>query len=125
MACPRLLRRHPAGPHHSPPDTEPEAASDADAADTAQSPAVVLDRPPLPDPAPAVETQRPADSPATESPVAESAPSVSVPAPLLAHARKVADTHRAQTGQPIDTDTLRARLNVPSPMASAIAAQLP
>jgi hypothetical protein len=47
-----------------------------------------------------------------------------VPAALVAHARKVADDHQARTGSPIDTDTLRARLGVPAPMADAIAAQL-
>lgn len=49
---------------------------------------------------------------------------VAVPPALVAHARKVADDHRARTGHPIDTDTLRARLGVPPPMADAIAAQL-
>ncbi|MEU1543484.1 DUF2637 domain-containing protein [Actinacidiphila glaucinigra] len=48
----------------------------------------------------------------------------SVPAALVAHARKVADDHHARTGAPIDTDTLRVRLGVPAPMADAIAAQL-
>ncbi|GAA2253421.1 DUF2637 domain-containing protein [Streptomyces amakusaensis] len=49
---------------------------------------------------------------------------VTVPPALIAHARKVADDHRARTGTPIDADTLRARLGVPPPMADAIAAQL-
>ncbi|MEU7068703.1 DUF2637 domain-containing protein [Streptomyces narbonensis] len=49
---------------------------------------------------------------------------IAVPPALVAHARKVADDHRARTGHPIDTDTLRARLGVPPPMADAIAAQL-
>ncbi|POX52613.1 DUF2637 domain-containing protein [Streptomyces sp. Ru72] len=72
------------------------------------------DTPALPaaDPAPA-----PASAPAP-------APEVAVPAPLVAHARKVAADHEARTGSPIDTDTLRARLGVPAPMADAIAAQL-
>ncbi|QGV79895.1 DUF2637 domain-containing protein [Streptomyces ficellus] len=47
-----------------------------------------------------------------------------VPPALIAHARKLADAHQASTGQPIDADTLRARLGVPAPMADAIAAQL-
>ncbi|WP_327435863.1 DUF2637 domain-containing protein [Streptomyces sp. NBC_01201] len=47
-----------------------------------------------------------------------------VPAALVDHARKVADDHRARTGSPIDTDTLRARLGVPPQFAAAIAAQL-
>ncbi|MEV7175986.1 DUF2637 domain-containing protein [Kitasatospora sp. NPDC093679] len=52
------------------------------------------------------------------------APPLAVPAALVDHARKVADDHRARTGEPIDTDTLRARLGVPSHFADAIAAQL-
>ncbi|MFF7352929.1 DUF2637 domain-containing protein [Streptomyces filipinensis] len=86
------------------PDAEPEPAPEpvTAAADTPALPAV--------DPAPA-----PAPAPA---------PEVAVPAPLVAHARKVAADHEARTGSPIDTDTLRARLGVPAPMADAIAAQL-
>ncbi|WP_449351307.1 DUF2637 domain-containing protein [Streptomyces shaanxiensis] len=62
------------------------------------------------------------DTPAL--PAADPTPAVPVPAALVAHARKVADDHRARTGSAIDTDTLRARLGVPAPMADAIAAQL-
>ncbi|GAB7103253.1 DUF2637 domain-containing protein [Streptomyces phaeofaciens JCM 4814] len=68
--------------------------------------------------------------PVTELPAVEAAsepppPSVtSVPPALVAHARKVADDHRARTGTPIDTPTLRARLGVPLPLAEAIATQL-
>ncbi|KUN33887.1 SpdA protein [Streptomyces longwoodensis] len=51
-------------------------------------------------------------------------PAVPVPVALVTHARKVADEHRARTGTPIDTPTLRARLGVPAPLAEAIAAQL-
>lgn len=47
-----------------------------------------------------------------------------VPAALVAHARKVADAHQARTGARIDTDSLRARLGVPAPLAEQIAAQL-
>ena len=47
-----------------------------------------------------------------------------VPAALVSHARKVADAHQARTGAHIDTDTLRARLGVPAPLAEQIAAQL-
>ncbi|GAA3778788.1 DUF2637 domain-containing protein [Streptomyces chiangmaiensis] len=58
--------------------------------------------------------------------VPESAPpaTTSVPPALAALARKVADDHRARTGAPIDTSTLRARLGVPMPLAEAIASQL-
>ncbi|MFF3319351.1 DUF2637 domain-containing protein [Streptomyces sp. NPDC003035] len=56
--------------------------------------------------------------------VREIASDITVPAALVEHARKVAADHHSRTGQPIDTDTLRARLGVPAPMAHAIAAQL-
>ncbi|MFE7383483.1 DUF2637 domain-containing protein [Streptomyces zhihengii] len=55
---------------------------------------------------------------------APSAPAGSVPPALLDHARKIADTHRAQTGRPIDAVTLRARLGVPPALADSIALQL-
>ncbi|MFE9395335.1 DUF2637 domain-containing protein [Streptomyces flavidovirens] len=63
------------------------------------------------EPEPASAPELPAASPA-------------VPPALITHARKLADDHRSATGQAIDTDTLRARLGVPAPMADAIAAQL-
>jgi hypothetical protein len=67
-------------------------------------------------------------APPAELPTAEleTAPPSTTPVPpaLVAHARKVADEHRARTGAPIDTPTLRARLGVPLPLAEAIAAQL-
>jgi hypothetical protein len=94
-----------------------------------------------PDPEPVAETEpesEPELAPAVDDtpalPVAESAPAepapvaaapaVPVPAALVDHARKVADDHRARTGTPIDTDTLRARLGVPPQLADVIAAQL-
>ncbi|MFJ3611064.1 DUF2637 domain-containing protein [Streptomyces hydrogenans] len=101
---------------------------------------------PVPAPAPAVEPEiaepayvpEPKDSgvaepvsqpdtepvvvPALPTPAPEAAPAV--PAALVEHARKVAADHHTRTGSPIDTDTLRARLGVPAPMADAIAAQL-
>jgi hypothetical protein len=43
-----------------------------------------------------------------------------VPAPLLAFARRAADDHQAKTGQPITADALRARLNVPAPLAASL-----
>ncbi|MGW5008699.1 DUF2637 domain-containing protein [Streptomyces parvulus] len=57
-------------------------------------------------------------------PAADPAPAMPVPAALVDHARKVAADHEERTGARIDTDTLRARLGVPAPMADAIAAQL-
>ncbi|MFK0260598.1 DUF2637 domain-containing protein [Streptomyces angustmyceticus] len=88
-----------------------------------------------PDPAPVTAAEPPANPPdlaAAELPAAEApaepprpAPAPApVPAALVAHARKVADEHRARTGDRIDTDTLRARLGVPPQLADTIAAQL-
>ncbi|MFD9206809.1 DUF2637 domain-containing protein [Streptomyces sioyaensis] len=104
-----------------------EAADPAPPAEVAPAPTAV--------PAPVAAAESPAVSPeldATDFPAAEPpdephrparAPAP-VPAALVAHARKVADEHRAQTGDPIDTDTLRARLGVPPQLADTIAAQL-
>ncbi|MFI9616638.1 DUF2637 domain-containing protein [Streptomyces sp. NPDC052023] len=91
--------------------------------------AVTASEPPsaaaVPEPT-AAEVEPP--STATELPAASSASAPSSPFPvppaLVAMARKVADEHRARTGTPIDTSTLRARLGVPMPLAEAIAAQL-
>ncbi|MET4644192.1 hypothetical protein ABID95_003937 [Streptomyces atratus] len=69
-----------------------------------------------PDPVPALAAEEPPALPAPASPP--------VPAALVDHARKLATDHQARTGNPIDTDILRARLGVPAPMAEAIAAQL-
>ncbi|MFD7033371.1 DUF2637 domain-containing protein [Streptomyces sp. NPDC059917] len=51
-------------------------------------------------------------------------PAATVPPALVAHAQKIAADHRTRTGSDIDTETLRARLGVPYPLAEAIAAQL-
>ncbi|MFI6941996.1 DUF2637 domain-containing protein [Streptomyces sp. NPDC050418] len=87
-----------------------------------------------PEPVPAVEIERdgPADPQSVDTatvreepaPVPELPPAVAVPGALLAQARKIADSHRATTGEQIDADTLSARLRVPAPMAAAIASQL-
>ncbi|MGW3316076.1 DUF2637 domain-containing protein [Streptomyces fungicidicus] len=65
---------------------------------------------------------------APELPAAEpeTAPPSTAPVPpaLVTLARKVADEHRARTGTPIDTSTLRARLGVPLPLAEALSAHL-
>ncbi|WP_328447600.1 DUF2637 domain-containing protein [Streptomyces sp. NBC_00386] len=73
--------------------------------------------PPMLEAAPA-----PAAFPAPEAIAAAAAPPV--PAVLVDHARKVADEYRARTGSPIDPDTLRSRLGVPSHLGDAIAAHL-
>lgn len=110
---------------HAPqPDLAPEPV---------QEPRTVPDREPITTDAPTAP--EPATDPASEAtpapepePALPSAPA-GIPAPpvpvaLVDHARKVADDHLARTGTPIDTDTLRARLGVPAPMADAIAAHL-
>ncbi|MFG2825790.1 DUF2637 domain-containing protein [Kitasatospora sp. NPDC048365] len=75
-----------------------------------------------PAPAPMPEPPAPSPTPAPAQPVTPAA--TAVPAPLLQHARKVADDHRARTGDPIDAATLRARLGIKDPLASALAAEL-
>ncbi|MEU7551704.1 DUF2637 domain-containing protein [Streptomyces sp. NPDC044571] len=79
---------------------------------------------PAPAPPPVVEREprREAEAPPVPAP-ALPAP-VTAPPALVAHAQKIAADHRTRTGSDIDTETLRARLGVPSPMAEAIAAQL-
>ncbi|MFG2638426.1 DUF2637 domain-containing protein [Streptomyces sp. NPDC048362] len=77
-----------------------------------------------PEPEPAREPE-PEPVPADEPPALPPAdPVPAVPAVLVDHARKVAAEYRDRTGAPIDTDTLRTRLGVPSHLADAIAAQL-
>ncbi|KAF4405990.1 DUF2637 domain-containing protein [Streptomyces lycii] len=79
------------------------------------------------EPAPEAEPEplpEPVDAPAKPTTPVPAPVAPAVPAALVEHARKVADAHRTRTGSPIDTDTLRARLGVPPPLADAIAAQL-
>ncbi|MFF0508318.1 DUF2637 domain-containing protein [Streptomyces fimicarius] len=110
---------------HSPVPTsqQDEAAPVPDEADEGRDqpdrPVPVRDLPAPPEPAlPEPE----AIAPTTTAPALPAIPSV--PPALIAHARKLADSHQAATGHAIDTDTLRSRLGVPAPMADAIAAQL-
>ena len=104
--------------------------------ETAPVTAATLPAPSEPEPAPDVTVER-APEPAPELPppsapeevaapaaVPFTAPDVSVPPALLDHARKLAATHHATTGNRIDSATLRARLGVPAPLADAITAQL-
>ncbi|MFD6990869.1 DUF2637 domain-containing protein [Streptomyces sp. NPDC059943] len=87
---------------HGPATAPAEAAPDETPADTAPEQQPALDQAPEP-------PAQPADR---------------VPAALVDHARKVAAEHHTRTGTPTDTDTLRARLGVPAPLAAAIAARL-
>lgn len=69
-------------------------------------------------PEPAAQEEQPEPEPA---PVV---PAVVVPPALMAHAQKIADAHRAQTGRPIDAETLRTRHGMPPALADSIALQL-
>ncbi|MFG2642370.1 DUF2637 domain-containing protein [Streptomyces sp. NPDC048370] len=77
--------------------------------------------PAIPDPAESRSVPAQEEAPAEPAPTA---PAVPVPPALLDHARKIADAHHAQTGAPIDAETLRSRLGVPSALADSIALQL-
>ncbi|MGY1578507.1 DUF2637 domain-containing protein [Streptomyces sp. MN13] len=87
------------------------------------APEVEMHRTDTPDPAPAPAPElTPAAAPAPPEPAQASTPAV--PAALIDHARKIADAHQASTGSPMPAEALSARLGLPAPMASAIAAQL-
>ncbi|GAA2476317.1 DUF2637 domain-containing protein [Streptomyces gobitricini] len=103
---------------HSPTQTPPDPTAEPEPELVETAPA---DSAPTSEPA-SVEPSEPA--PALPAADPTPAPAMPVPAALVDHARKVADDHQARTGTPIDTNTLRARLGVPAPMADAIAAQL-
>lgn len=64
----------------------------------------------------------PVSPPTTPKP--ETSPAVTVPVPLLNAARTIADTYRAEHGEPISPAQLRARLGVALPLATAAHAQL-
>ncbi|MFF4041571.1 DUF2637 domain-containing protein [Streptomyces sp. NPDC001816] len=102
---------------HSP--TDP--ASPPRAVEEVAAPEVEMHRTEEPAPAPAPVAAVPELTPASPKP-APSAPAV--PVALLDHARKIADAHRASTGSPMPADALSARLQLPAPMADAIAAEL-
>ncbi|MFJ8979695.1 DUF2637 domain-containing protein [Streptomyces sp. NBC_01460] len=108
-----LLAHAPTTTEPTAPDTAPLAAPEPE-----EAPGLTVER--APDPAPEL---LPAPAPVPK-PAPVSAPTVAVPPALLDHAQKVADTHHATTGGRIDSATLRARLNVPAPLADAITAQL-
>ncbi|WP_103516643.1 DUF2637 domain-containing protein [Streptomyces sp. SM10] len=108
-----LLAHAPTTTEPTDPDTAPPATPEPE-----EAPGLTVER--APDPAPELP---PAPAPVPK-PAPVSAPTVAVPPALLDHARKVADTHHATTGDRIDSATLRARLGVPAPLADAITAQL-
>ncbi|MER6552616.1 DUF2637 domain-containing protein [Streptomyces sp. NPDC001725] len=108
-----LLAHAPTTPEPADPDAAPLAAPEPE-----EAPDVTVER--APDSAP----ELPPAPALVPKPAPVSAPTVAVPPALLDHAQKVADTHHATTGGRIDSATLRARLNVPAPLADAITAQL-
>ncbi|MGW2837158.1 DUF2637 domain-containing protein [Streptomyces sp. NPDC001493] len=111
-----LLAHTPTAPEPAPSASVPlDAPEPAPVPDTHE---VTVER--VPEPAPELP---PAPAP-TPAPAVASVPAVSVPPALLDHAKKVADSHRASTGNRIDLATLRLRLGVPAPLADAINAQL-
>jgi hypothetical protein len=85
----------------------------------------------IPAPAPVVsliETPEPAEALATE-PVAAAKPTVTaarpaLPVALLDAARRIADTHHIEHGQPITAAQLKTRMGVALPVATAALAQL-
>ncbi|MFG2448557.1 DUF2637 domain-containing protein [Streptomyces sp. NPDC048512] len=104
---------------HTTSDTEPNPPAPAV---SVPAPEVERESTPEPQPEPAplpAAEDAPALTPASPSPAGPP-----VPTALVDHARKLAADHHTRTGAPIDTDTLRARLGVPSHLADAIAAQL-
>ncbi|MEV0688761.1 DUF2637 domain-containing protein [Streptomyces sp. NPDC050388] len=117
---------------HTPTSPEPDApappAPDSDPVPEVEREPAAAEQDPGPDPvavpAPEELPALPTAEPAPADPAPTPPPAVPVPAALVDHARKVADDHHTRTGTRIDTDTLRARLGVPAPMADAIAAQL-
>ncbi|MFE9013765.1 DUF2637 domain-containing protein [Streptomyces cyaneofuscatus] len=114
--------------HNDPSPVPPAPAPAVETEDLAPAP----DTTPAPEPVAAIEETpalpaaetTPVPAPAAAPPVPAPAAAPPVPVALVDHARKVADDYRTRTGSPIDTDTLRARLGVPAPLAAAIAAQL-
>ncbi|MFD3565788.1 DUF2637 domain-containing protein [Streptomyces sp. NPDC058667] len=98
------------------PQPEPEPVEEPEAA-----PALTVER--VPEPAPELPPAEPAPTEVLPDPV-PAQPAVLVPPALMAHAQKIADAHRAQTGQPIDAETLRTRHGLPPALADSIALQL-
>ncbi|MEJ8636003.1 DUF2637 domain-containing protein [Streptomyces sp. MS2.AVA.5] len=106
-----LLVHTPTGP-----DTATEAGDSEPLPVVEQLP---LPAEPTPTPVPdAVEPPEPVPALPAAPPPAD------VPPALVDHARKLADSHRAATGTPIDAATLRDRLGLPGPMADQLAAHL-
>ncbi|MFC8790106.1 DUF2637 domain-containing protein [Streptomyces cinereoruber] len=112
---------------HAPhPEPEPTPIPEPEPA-TPEEPMTELVVERAPEPAPQLAPELPSAEPVTAESSPEpvsSAPAVPVPPALLAHAQKIADAHRAQTGEPIDAETLRTRHGLPPALADSIALQL-
>ncbi|MEU7338249.1 DUF2637 domain-containing protein [Streptomyces sp. NPDC007074] len=104
---------------HSPTDTPTPAEPRPQPVDKPDAPAVDVRREDAPAPAPISTPELPAAPSDVPAP-----PAVAVPAALVDHARKIAESHRATTGAPMPADALSARLGLPGPTAAAIAAEL-
>ncbi|MFB7913479.1 DUF2637 domain-containing protein [Streptomyces sp. NPDC056061] len=115
------LLAHTPAPADAPAEPEPALEPELPAVSEPEPvPDVSVERAPEPEPAP----QLPPTPEPEPRPAAVLAPAMAVPPALLDHARKIAETHRVTTGNPIDSAALRARLGVPAPLADAITAQL-
>ncbi|WP_330437539.1 DUF2637 domain-containing protein [Streptomyces griseoaurantiacus] len=102
---------------HSPTDPAPAPTP---VEDEPAAPEVEMHRTDTPEPTPTPAPELPA---ATPKPAA-AAGAPAIPPALLDHARSIADTHRASTGEPITANALTARLGLPAATCHAIAAQL-
>ncbi|CDR08554.1 DUF2637 domain-containing protein [Streptomyces iranensis] len=103
---PQLLRHFHTVAHTTPAPAAPDPSAE-------KAPALA------PEPAP---TAKPVSPPVALKP--EPSPAVVVPVPLLNAARAIADTYRAEHGEPITPAQLRTRLGVALPLATAAHAQL-
>ncbi|MEU8459917.1 DUF2637 domain-containing protein [Streptomyces sp. NPDC029003] len=106
---------------HAPAPTPVPEPEPTDGLHVEPTPDVTVDR--APEPAAELPPADPTPQDAPPQPAATAAVTP-VPPALLDHAQKIANVHQAQTGNPIDTATLRSRLGVPPALADAIAVQL-
>ncbi|MEW5534416.1 DUF2637 domain-containing protein [Streptomyces virginiae] len=109
---------------HAPAPVRKQEPADQPQVETAPDVTVEREPEPTPELAPADPTPQPAPPQSVLLEPAPDRPAAPVPPALLDHAQKIADAHRAQTGAPIDTATLRSRLGIPLALADAIAVQL-
>lgn len=111
----------PTPPADQPTPAPVPAASPADTAPPTPAAEPPAEPEPAPDPQPEPVA---APAPAVEPPAPAPPVLPDVPAPLLGAARRIADDHRARTGDVITPGELRARLGVPPRLADAVHAHL-